>query len=43
MYFPQHINLQKEDDGYSLIHMATANGRHEVLELLLQQVSLPFT
>ncbi|CAI8023106.1 E3 ubiquitin-protein ligase mib1 [Geodia barretti] len=39
MYFPQHINLQKEDDGYSLIHMATANGRHEVLELLLQQDS----
>ena len=40
MYYPECVNLQKEDDGFGLVHMAAAN-MHEILELLLQQVGLP--
>ena len=40
MYYPNLINLQKEDDGYSLIHVAAANAQFDILNLLLQQVSL---
>ena len=39
MYFPEHMNLQKADDGYSLLHMAAVNNQCGVMELLLQQVS----
>ena len=40
MYFPEHINLQKEDDGYSLLHVAAANGRLCAAELIAQQVHI---
>lgn len=39
MYYPNYINLQKEGDGYSLVHMAATNRQTEMMELLLQQVS----
>ena len=38
MHFPEHINFQKEDDGYSPLHVAVANKHLDVLELFLQQV-----
>ena len=38
MYFPEHINLQKVDNGYSLLHVAAANGRLCAAELIAQQV-----
>ena len=38
MYYPDYINLKKDDDGYSLIHVAAANSQLEMLSLLLQQV-----
>lgn len=41
MYYPEYVNLQKEDDGFALVHMAAANKQFEILHLLLQQVSWP--
>lgn len=40
MYFPEHINLQKADDGYSSLHIAVANKHCDVAELLVQQVNM---
>ena len=38
MHFPEHINLQKHDDGYFPLHVAVANNSIDIAELLLQQV-----
>ena len=38
MYFPEHINHQKLDDVYTPLHVAVANGHHELVELIVQQV-----
>ena len=42
MYFPEHINLQKEDDGYSLLHIAAANSSTciSTVELIARQVHI---
>ena len=38
MYFPEHINLEQQDDGYCPLHVAVANDSIDIAELLLQQV-----
>ena len=40
MYFPEHINLQKAYNGYSLLHVAADNGRLCAAELIAQQVHI---
>ena len=38
-YFPQHINLEKCDDGYTPLHSAVINNRVDVAHFLMAQVS----
>lgn len=37
-YFPQHINLQKCDDGHTPLHAAVATNKLDVVHFLLTQV-----
>ena len=46
MYYPNYVNLQKKDNGYSLLHTTAASmifpgsiRQYEMMELILQQVS----
>ena len=38
-YFPQHINLDKRDDGYTPLHSAVLHNRLDVAQFLMAQVS----
>ena len=40
MFFPEHSNLQKADDGYSLLHTAVVNGHLSIVDLIAQQVHI---
>ena len=43
MYFPEHINLQKCDDGHTPLHSAVMANKLDVAHFLLVQVHLCYS
>ena len=38
MYFPEHINIQKCDDGHTPLHSAVMTNRLDIAHFLLAEV-----